>query len=113
MVDAHFAGMLGISYGRPIPYYSFAATRDATTVLLGQYGWISKSVSIKVSGRMNMGFIGNYLRGFNGGPGVKPHPCSPVSVERKKEIPYKEGIMKDIGAHVGYKVLWGRWDRIW
>jgi hypothetical protein len=28
--------------------------------------------------------------------------------ERKKEIPYKEGKMKDIGAHVGYTILWGR-----
>jgi hypothetical protein len=25
--------------------------------------------------------------------------------ERKKEIPYKEGILKDIGAHVGYPLL--------
>jgi hypothetical protein len=28
--------------------------------------------------------------------------------ERKKEIPYKEGIPKDIGAHVGYTVLYWR-----
>jgi hypothetical protein len=27
---------------------------------------------------------------------------------RKKEIPYKEGILKDIGVHVGYKVLYWR-----
>ena len=27
--------------------------------------------------------------------------------ERKKEIPYKEGKMKNIVAHVGYAVLWG------
>ena len=27
---------------------------------------------------------------------------------RKKEIPYKEGILKDIGAHVGYTVLYWR-----
>ena len=26
--------------------------------------------------------------------------------ERKKEIPYKEGKMKDIGAHLRYIVLW-------
>ena len=26
--------------------------------------------------------------------------------ERKKEIPFKEGILKDIGAHVGYTVLY-------
>ena len=28
-----------------------------------------------------------------------------MNVLRKKEIPYKEGRMKDIGAHVGYTVL--------
>ncbi len=28
--------------------------------------------------------------------------------ERKKEILYKEGIMKDTGAHAGYTVLWDR-----
>jgi len=28
--------------------------------------------------------------------------------ERKKEIPYKEGKTKDIGAHMGYTVIWGR-----
>ncbi len=28
--------------------------------------------------------------------------------ERKKEIPYKEGILTDIGAHVGYTFLYWR-----
>ena len=28
--------------------------------------------------------------------------------ERKKEIPYKEGILKDIGAYVGYTILYWR-----
>jgi hypothetical protein len=28
-----------------------------------------------------------------------------VPKKRKKEIPYKEGILKDIGAHVWYTVL--------
>ncbi len=27
---------------------------------------------------------------------------------RKKEITYKENRMKEIGAHVGYIILWGR-----
>ncbi len=31
---------------------------------------------------------------------------------KKKEIPYKEGKMKDIGARVGYTVLWGRISKI-
>jgi hypothetical protein len=33
-------------------------------------------------------------------------------VERKKEIPYKEGRMKEIDAHVGYTILWGK-ERRW
>ena len=28
--------------------------------------------------------------------------------KRKKEIPYEEGILKDIGAHVGYTVIYWR-----
>ncbi len=30
----------------------------------------------------------------------------------KKEIPYKEGRMKDIGDHVGYTILWGRVSKV-
>ncbi len=33
-------------------------------------------------------------------------------MERKKEIPYKEGIMKDIGAPVEYTILWGRGAKV-
>ena len=35
-----------------------------------------------------------------------------VQKERKKEIPYKEGRMEDIGAHVGYTVLRGRVSKV-
>ena len=28
--------------------------------------------------------------------------------KKKEEIPYKEGILKDIGVHVGYTVLYWR-----
>ena len=35
-----------------------------------------------------------------------------LNEERKREIPYKECKMKDIGAHVGYKVLWGRVSKV-
>ena len=38
---------------------------------------------------------------------VAPSLCHPKK-ERKKEIPYKEVIMKDIGTHVGYTVLYWR-----
>ena len=31
---------------------------------------------------------------------------------RKKDIPYKEGKMKNIGAHVGYTVLWDRVSKV-
>ena len=31
-----------------------------------------------------------------------------IKEERKKEIPYKEGILKDIGAHVGYTIRYWR-----
>jgi hypothetical protein len=33
-------------------------------------------------------------------------------VARKKEIPYKEDRNKDIGAHVGYTVIWGRVSKV-
>ena len=32
----------------------------------------------------------------------------PCGAERKKEISYKEGILKDIGAHVGNTALYWR-----
>ena len=32
--------------------------------------------------------------------------------EEKNEIPYKEGRMKDMRAHVGYKVLWGKVSKV-
>ena len=31
-----------------------------------------------------------------------------VAKKEKKENPYKEGKMKDIGVRVGYTILWGR-----
>ena len=33
--------------------------------------------------------------------------------ERKKEIPYKEGNLKDIGSHVRYTVLYWRGGYLW
>ncbi len=42
-------------------------------------------------------------------PNAKDQPKLEAIERRKKESPYKEGILKDIGAHVGYTVLywWG------
>ena len=39
---------------------------------------------------------------------VMPKIIGEERKERKKEIPYKEGILKDIGAHEGYTVLYWR-----
>jgi hypothetical protein len=33
---------------------------------------------------------------------------APIVYVKKKEIPYKEGILNDIGVHVGYKILYWR-----
>ena len=38
--------------------------------------------------------------------GQYDYTYGPSFIERIKEIPYKEGRMKDIGTHVGYTVLW-------
>ena len=35
-----------------------------------------------------------------------------LPIERKKEIPYKEGKIKDIGARAGYTVLWAGFE-VW
>ena len=44
-------------------------------------------------------------------PRYRTVPCR--TVERKtKQIPYKEGRMTDIGAHVGYTVLWGTVSKV-
>jgi len=34
------------------------------------------------------------------------------NTQRKNEIPYKEGRMKDIGAHVGYTILWAKISKV-
>jgi hypothetical protein len=35
-----------------------------------------------------------------------------LKLTRKKEIPYREGKMKNIGIHVGYTVLWGMVSKV-